>query len=64
MVSTCTQPDCFSFETYTEELSELLALLFGVWWVPGNVGWLSVEEVRHEDLVFTLLVPIGKDVGT
>jgi hypothetical protein len=28
-----------------EELAELLALLLVVWWVPGNVGRLAVEEV-------------------
>lgn len=31
--------------TYVEELAELLALLVVVWWVPGDVGWLAVEEI-------------------
>ena len=28
-----------------EEFAELLALVVGVWGVPGDVGWLAVEEV-------------------
>lgn len=46
-----------------EEGAELLAFVFVVWRVPGNVRRLAFEEVRHEDLVGVLRVGEGEDVG-
>jgi hypothetical protein len=46
-----------------EELAQLLALLLGVRRIPGDVGRVAVEEVRHEDAVRALVVAGGKDVG-
>lgn len=46
-----------------EEVAELLALLGGFRWVPGDVCGLAVEEVRHEYLVRVVLVRGGEDVG-
>ena len=31
--------------------------------VPGNIGWLSLEEIGYEDLVGPFLVSVGEDVG-
>lgn len=46
-----------------EELAELLALLFCVWWVPTDIGRLALEKVGHEDPVLVRLVGVRKDVG-
>ena len=46
-----------------EELAQLLALLIVVRRVPADVGWLALEEVRHEDAVRVLLVAVSEDVG-
>jgi len=46
-----------------EELAHLLLLLLGVRGHPGDVGWLAVEEVGHEDLVL-LAVGVSQDIST
>lgn len=46
-----------------EELSKFLALLFIVWWVPGDVRWRTFEEIGHEYLVLLLLITVREDIG-
>jgi hypothetical protein len=47
-----------------EEGTELLAFLFVVRWVPANVSWIALEEVRDEDVVGLLMITRCKYVGT
>lgn len=44
-----------------EELAHLLLLFLGIRWHPGDVGWVSLEEIRHENLVL-LAVSVGQDI--
>ena len=30
---------------------------------PADVGWLAVEEIGHEHLVWAFLVTMGQDIG-
>ncbi len=46
-----------------EELAQFLALLVRVRWVPGDVGGLALEEVRHENAILVLLVGVRENVG-
>lgn len=45
-----------------EELTHLLLLLLGVWRHPGYVGWVALEEIRHENLVL-LAVGVSQNIS-
>jgi hypothetical protein len=46
-----------------EELAELLAFFFVIWWVPRDVCGGAFEEIGNEDLVGRFFVGVGEDVG-
>ena len=46
-----------------EPVAQGRLLIFVIRRVPLYLGWVAVEEVRHEDLVGVLGVAVGEDVG-
>jgi hypothetical protein len=42
-----------------EKLSQLLAFLRSVWWIPRDIRWITLEEIWHENSVGPLRVAIG-----
>ena len=46
-----------------KKLAELLALLLIVWRVPANIGWFAFKQVWHENLIWLLLITVGKNIG-
>ena len=50
----------------TEKLAKLLLLLLVVGWVPGDICWLALKEVWHENFVLAIglaVVESGKNIG-
>lgn len=50
--------------TGLKKVSQFLAFVVGVRRVPGNVCWVALKPVGHEDLVLLVLVRGGEDIGT